>query len=182
MPAKPKKPIPLALANLDQLHTTVDEVAMIEVEIRSLEAARDKAIQTVRSEHDGKIEGLKKRIKNLVSIAETYSVARRETVFGKLKSAASRLTRFGFRDGNPSLCLLNKKWTWDLVLSELKKTGKDEFVRTVEEIDKDKLKGSKLTDVELAAIGCRLDSKERFYVEPKTDDATRITAEPQSAE
>lgn len=174
MSAKKKTP---AIETLEDLNSTIDDIAKIEVEIRRREADRDAAIHLIREDHDGQIEILKKTMKGLVAIAETYSLARRESIFGKLKSAASRLAKFGFREGNQTLCLLNKKWTWAQVALAIKDSGKIEFLRTIEEIDKDKLKTSKLTDAELAALGVRLDSKERFYVEPKTDDAERITSE-----
>ena len=166
-----------AIETLDQLNATVDEVARINVEIRTLEAARDLDLQTVRERHDGPIEFLKKKMKGLVALAETYGLARREAVFGKQKSAASKLARFGFREGNPALCLLNKKWTWPQVMTALKDQALTRFIRTIEEVDKEALKAAKLSDGDLAAIGLRLDSKERFYVEPKVDDAERIVAD-----
>jgi len=172
MPAKAKTP---AIESVEQLHETIDEIARLEVEQRRLEAERDQAIQVIRDEHDGAIEAAKKRIKALLALAETYGLARREAVFGKTKSSSSKLARFGFREGNPALCLLNRKWTWAMVLDALKTIGRSEFVRTTEEVDKDKLKIARLSDSQLAEIGCRLDQTERFFVEPKSDDAERIT-------
>lgn len=176
MPSKAKIP---AIDSIEQLHATTDEIARLEVALRAKEAQRDKAIQIVRDEHDGPIEELKKRIKSLVSISETYCLGRRGDVFpGKAKSSASALSRFGFRAGNPTLCLLNRKWTWDMVRNAIKGLGLLRFVRTVEEVDKDAIKASDLSETDLAACGLRLDSTERFYVEPKSEDAERITADP----
>lgn len=165
------------------LEITIDEVARLEVSLRAREARRDKAIQLVRNEHDGPVEDIKKRIKALTKLAETYCLARRSEVFpGKNKSASSALAKFGFKDGNPTLALLNRKWTWDMVLTTLKSIDPIKFVRTKEEVDKDTLKASKLTDAELAAIGLRLDSTERFYIDSKADDAARINAESEPIE
>lgn len=171
-----KKQTP-AIETVDQLNSTVDDISRIQVEVRAKEAERDREIQNVRDRHDGVIETLKKTMKALLSLCETFGMARRETVFGKQKSTASALARYGFREGNPSLCLLNKKWSWDRVLIAIKDKGLSQYVRVIEEVDKEKLKGGKLSDEDLAAIGLRIDHKERFYVEPKVDDAERIVSD-----
>lgn len=176
MPAKPKIP---AIESIEQLHATLDEIARLEVSLRAKEAQRDKAIQIVRDEHDGPVEQLKKRIKSLVALSETYCLGRRGDVFpGRSKSSASALAKFGFREGNTALCLLNRKWTWDEAKNALKRIYQTRFIRTVEEVDKDGIKAAGLTDAALADCGLRLDSTERFYVEPKGEDAERINAEP----
>lgn len=168
----------IAIESTESLITTIDEVARLEVTLRTKTARRDKAIQLVRDEHDGPIEDMKKRIKELTKLAETYCMARRPEVFpGKDKSHSTALARFGFRVGNPTLALLNRKWTWDAVKTALVGADLFKFIRTVQEVDKDALKASKLTDAELAAIGVRLDATERFYIDSKSEDAERITTE-----
>lgn len=175
MPIKKTK---TAIESTEQLESTIDEVARLEVTLRAKEARRDKAIQLVRNEYDAPVEELKKRIKDLTKIAETYCLARRAEIFpGKAKSASSTLAKFGFREGNPTLRTINRKWTWDSVLTALKGMDLFKFIRTKEEVDKDALKASGMTDAELAAIGCRLDATERFFIASKSEDAERITSE-----
>ncbi|MEO5914824.1 MAG: host-nuclease inhibitor Gam family protein [Luteolibacter sp.] len=184
MPAKPKKAKLPAIETNDQLHNTVDEIARLEVRLRGLEAKRDVAIQLVRAEHDEQIEADNSRLASLLKLAATYANCHRESLFtGGLKSAACALARFGFRSGNPTLKTLNKKWTWEKILAELKIAKKYFRSVTTEEVDKEAIKAAKLTDVELAALGLRIDSGETFYVESKSDEADRLstTAEPQPA-
>jgi len=172
-----KKKAP-AIENIEHLEATIDDIARLEVQLRAKEARRDRAIQLVRDEHDGPIEEQKKRLKSLVGLAETYCLARRAEVFpGKAKSASSALARYGFRDGNPTLALLNRKWTWDSVLAAIKTSCILGLIRTKVEVDKEALKTACLTDAQLAAIGTRLDATERFFVESKSEDAERITAD-----
>lgn len=180
MSAKTKKTKLPAIENNDQLHATVDEIARLEVRVRSLEAKRDAAIQHVRIEHDAVIESDKARLTSLLKLAATYATVHRSSLFtGGMKSAASALARFGFRSGNPTLKVLNNKWNMDTVLVAVKKLGK--YFRTVEELDKQAIHDAKLTDAELAAIGLRIDSGERFFVESKSEDADRLNAEPEEA-
>jgi phage host-nuclease inhibitor protein Gam len=172
MAKKKKEQLP-AIENDAQLHATVDEIARLEVRIRGLEAKRDAAVQLVRIEHDTTIEADDARLKSLLKLAATYAASHRDTLFVTgLKSACSALAEFGFRAGTPALKALNKKWTVEKILEELRKLKK--YIRTVEEIDKEAIKAAKLTDVELAAIGLRLDSGETFFVQSKSEDADRL--------
>ncbi|BCU76020.1 host-nuclease inhibitor Gam family protein [Luteolibacter sp. LG18] len=170
--SKPSK-LP-AIETTEDLHATVDKVAVLEAEKRGLEAARDIDLQKVRTKHDAQIEEKGTLIKALTNLCATYCKAKKASLFGKLKSAASALARFGIREGTPALCLLNKNHTWETVLARLKDRGLTEYVRVVEEIDKEKLKGAKLTEAQLAELGLRVDTKESFFIESKSDDANRI--------
>lgn len=182
MPAKSKKAKLPAIENNDQLHATVDEIARLEVRVRSLEAKRDAAIQHVRIEHDAIIEADKARLTSLMKLAATYATVHRSGLFtGSMKSAASALARFGFRSGNPTLKVLNNKWSMDTVLETVKALGR--YFRTVEELDKESIhaayKAGELDDASLAKLGLRVDSGERFFVESKSEDADRLKAEPE---
>jgi phage host-nuclease inhibitor protein Gam len=178
MPAKPKKAKAPAIETVSELHTTIDRIAVLEVRIRKLAAVRDEAIQQVTAIHDGQIEADKAEQKSLVSLASTFAKAHRELVFGsKLKSAATTLARFGFREGKDSLKPLSKKFTWEKILESLKELKK--YVRTVtkEEVDKEALHAAKLTDAQLAELGLRMDKDETFFVESKAEDADRVTGD-----
>lgn len=178
MAKKSKSAAPkLTISDIKQLNETVDEIARLEVQKRRLEADRDKAVQDVLAKHDLKIEEIAAQIKSLASMAGIYCKAMREAVFGKLKSAASALTRFGLRDGTPKLCLLSRKDTWEQVAEKLKEKHPGKFIRTVEEVDKEAIKAAKFSAAELAELGLRMDSTETFFVDPKSDDAERFTAE-----
>ncbi len=172
---KKKEALP-AIETLEQFHITVNLIAQMEVSIRGAVAVRDSAIQKVQEQYDGPIEEQKARIKSLTALAATYAQAHKESVFGsKLRSAATALAKFGFREGNDSLKPLSSKHTWAKILDTLKSLGK--YVRTVEEVDKEALHAAKLSDAEYATIGVRVERVERFYVEAKSDEAQRITAE-----
>lgn len=181
MPAKKKALSLPAIQSKEQLHATIDEIARLEINIRQASAFRDADVQAVLLEHDGPIEASKERQKALTKLASTYADAHRLEVFGdKLKSAATALAKFGFREGNDTLKTLSRKWTWEKVLDNLKALKK--YVRTVEEIDKDALHNAKLTDAELATLGLRIDKGETFFISSKAEDAGRITAKQDDAD
>jgi len=157
-----------------QFDTTVDHICKLQLDREQLITVRDRLLAEIMEEHNPKIEAIGTEISAKLVLCEKYATTHRDSLFGKLKSAASSLGLFGFRTGNPKLVLLNRKWKWDDVLSALKSLGKMDFIRTKEEPDKDALK--KLSDEELAAIGLRIDQDEAFFIEPKREDPERIQA------
>jgi len=151
-------------AEFDQ---ALDTIAELQVSIRKHEALRDAAIQQVRDTHEPKIQSLTEQARGLVVLAEKYAETHRGELFaGNLKSAETPLSIFGFRVGNPTLKLLNKKWSWEGVLDAVKRRFPGRFVRTTEAVEKDSLK-AQLTDEQLAEVGCRIDQAETFFVEAK---------------
>jgi phage host-nuclease inhibitor protein Gam len=172
MPARLK-----ATATIDtraQFDACVDDICRLQLDREAIVTQRDKELARILEHHNPTIERISEDISAKLLLCEKYATSHRDTLFGKLKSAASALAIFGFRTGNPTLKLLNRKWKWNDVVAALKSTGRYEFVRTKEEPDKDGLK--KLPESDLASVGLRIDQEETFYIEPKREDPDRITA------
>jgi len=171
------KPV-ASIETRQQFEALVDATCHLQLTLEKLINKRDRALAAVRDEHDGEIERLAAEIKANVLQAEKFATVRRDELLpGREKSAATSLAVFGFRIGNPTLVLLNRKWTWQSVLDAL--IGKDRFdlIITKQSPDKDAIK-SKLDDEERAAIGTRIEQTECFYIDPKRDEAPeqRLTA------
>jgi phage host-nuclease inhibitor protein Gam len=162
------------ITSQNQFESTVDAICKLQLDREQLVTLRDRLLAEIMEEHNPKIESISTEISAKLVLCEKYATTHRESLFGKLKSAASSLGMFGFRTGNPKLVLLNRKWKWNDVLEALKSLGKTDLIRVKEEPDKDALK--KLDDAELAAIGLRIDQDEAFFIEPKREDPERITA------
>jgi phage host-nuclease inhibitor protein Gam len=152
----------------------LDDVASMSVDLRKLEADRDAELQAIQEAYNNDCLDVKKKIKGLVAQAEKYALSHRAELFppGK-KSGETSLALFGFRSGNPTLALLNKKWSWEEVINALKSMSLTEFIVTKEAADKDAMK-ARLNDAELAAVGCRVDQSESFWVEPKLEGEKRL--------
>jgi phage host-nuclease inhibitor protein Gam len=157
-----------------QFDSTVDSICRLQLDREERITERDRLIADVREKHDPEIERLGEEISAKLVLCEKFATTHRETLFGKIKSAASSLGIFGFRIGNPTLKLLNRKWKWTDVVATLKATGRLDLIITKEDPDKNGLK--KLAAEELATIGLRIDQDETFFIEPKRDDPERMTA------
>ena len=152
-----------------EFDAALDDVAAMLVEQRQLEAARDERIQAVQEEYNDSILDIALKIKAKLALAEKYAKGRRtEVLDGKKKSGETPLALFGFRTSTPSLVLLNRKWTWDQVVETLQASGLGKFEAVKRAPDKDAMK-AKLSDDELAAVGCRIRQSESFWVEPKLE-------------
>ncbi|MBN2685085.1 MAG: host-nuclease inhibitor Gam family protein [Pontiellaceae bacterium] len=157
------------LKTRNEFEAALDDVAAMTVEQRKLEAERDERIQAVQEQFNDDILDIALKVKAKLALAEKYAKAHRNEVLNeKKKSGETPLALFGFRTGNPSLVLLNKKWNWDEVTETLQETGLGKFVVTKRTPDKDAMK-AKLSDEELAAVGCRIKQSESFWVEPKLE-------------
>jgi len=150
-----------------EFEQSLDEIAGLQVDLRAAEAKRDTELQAVRDHHEPAVIKIQQALKSTIVLAEKYAESHRMELFPSAKkSAETTLANFGFRIGNPTLCLLNRKWSWEGVLNAVKAAFPDRFVRTTQAVDKDGLK-QYLTEEQLATVGCRIDQAETFYVEAK---------------
>jgi phage host-nuclease inhibitor protein Gam len=155
-----------------QFDATVDEIVKLQLDREQFVTERDRLIASVQEDHNPEIERIGTEIAAKLVLCEKFATVHRESLFAKLKSAASSLAIYGFRTGNPKLVLLNRKWKWDDVTAALKAKERTDLIRRKEEADKDALK--KLSDEELAGFGCRIDQDETFFIEPKREDPERL--------
>lgn len=158
-----------SISTLQEFQDLVDETCRLQLKRERLTVARDEALQRVRSDHDGDIEDLTARIRANVVLAEKFATTHRDSLFGKLKSAATSLATFGFRVDNPSLALLNRKWNWAAVVDAIVERNWTHLLLIKTSPDKDAIK-QQLSDQERAAIGTRIDQGETFFIDPKRDD------------
>lgn len=157
-----------------EFDAALDDVAAMLVEQRQLEADRDRRIQAIQEEYNDGILDIALKIKAKLALAEKYAKAHRgELLSGKKKSGETPLALFGFRTSTPSLVLLNRKWSWGQVVETLQLSGLGQFIMTKRSPDKDAMK-AKLSDEELAAVGCRISQSESFWVEPKLEEKERL--------
>jgi hypothetical protein len=159
-----------------EFEAVIDDIVTRQMTKERLEWRRDKQILAIRETFDGDIAD--------VAAAERYADEHREDLLpAKLKTAETSFAKFGFRTGNPTLVLLNRKWTWKAVVAALKLWANGrQFIVVSEAPDKDAMK-LQLTADQLAFVGTRIEQKETFFIEPKRDpaDPQRLVSEAKAA-
>lgn len=150
---------------------TLDDIARKGVELDTLQAAKETALQQVLTDHDPGISDLTTEINSLVKVAEQWASPRREELFPKgRKSGTTALTTYGYRLGQPSLKPA-KGWTWDKIVALLKTTRRKAYLVTKVTPDKDAIR-QHVKPHKLAKLGLKIEQVETFFVErsTKSDD------------
>ncbi len=158
-----------------EFEAKVDEIAALDVELRSLSVEMDEKLQTVRDHYADRLEAKTRYRDSLFHACDSYASKHQEEVLTPgLRRGETALAHYGFRLGNPTLVLLNSKTKWKDVLSNIRARGEEwvkKYITHPEpKANKDAIKEN-LNDEELASIGCRIEQTDSFWLTPKDDNA-----------
>ena len=171
------------IKNRAEFERVLENIVIAQLTKERLENRRDKKIVDVRSEFETEINDVAEKMQANVIRAEKYAETHREELLpAKRKTGETAVTFFGFRTGNPTLVLLNRKWSWKAVIASLKECGLVDYIITKETPDKDRMK-VRLSEHDLFRVGTRIEQKEVFFIDPKRDpaDPQRLVSEPRIA-
>ena len=155
----------------DEFDRVVNDIVDKQIVKERLELRRDAKILDVRKDFDPDINDLSEKMQAAVIRAEKYAAEHREELLpARKKTSETTSAFFGFRTGNPTLVLLNRKWTWKAVIKSLRELSLVDYIITKETPDKEKMK-LRLSEHDLFRVGTRIEQKEVFFVDPKRDPA-----------
>lgn len=144
--------------------------------LKKLEAEMELKIAKIRESYQPKADPLKSKMQEQFNRLEAYAIGNREAAFTKRKSLQWAHGTVGFRTGTPKVDK-KKGITWQAVLELMKGNGLTAFIRTKEEIDKDRILSVR-EDAEqfapLSALGLSVVQEETFYVEVKEENLTAV--------
>lgn len=161
-----------------------DHISSEEMELAFAGFAKaDAQIQKIQAEMDLKMAAIREKYAdNLQKLTEAkeahfdtllqYANENKDTLFAKRKSVELTHGTIGFRTGTPKLKTL-KKFTWASCL-ELVKTFLPDYIRTSEEIAKDRLLADRDREEVAEAmprVGMQVVQDEAFFVEVKKEEA-----------
>ena len=161
------------ITSRDEAEAAMNEIANCENNRRALAARLDKAILKLQDEAAPGLTLCQEAIAQKSDALRVWAESHPEEFAPKKKSIEFLSGILGFRTGTPKLALLNRAWSWDKVLAALKeRTPFSIFVRTKEEVDKEKLLTYKATNpgVDMGIVGLKVTQDESFFIEPKLTD------------
>ncbi len=167
--ARQKKVI-LSGITREEMEEAMRVYATADAKERSLNAELDAELAQVREKYAKELTTLGSEKDEAFEKLQAYATENREEYFTKRKSMETTHGTLGFRIGQPQLKPA-KGMTWAGILELLKLKGKN-YIRTVEEVAKDKLLAEReLDDCKVIMDACHISviQKETFYVEPKTE-------------
>ena len=126
----------------------------------------------IRKQYEFKLDKLKTKIENIALNLRKFAEENHDLYFGGEKKSMNLLHGIiGFRLGNPKLKSA-KGFTWKSIL-ELVKDRMHDYIRTKEEVAKDKIladKDNKDIKELINQCGIEIVQEESFYIEPKEED------------
>ena len=157
---------------LDDVERLLGELAICDATRRRALAEMDAEIKTVRDRYAADLDALDAAQKALEDEIASWAELHKEA-FGEKRSLVLTHGAIGWRLGNPAVRLKPRVKAEQAL--QMVKDRLPQYVRTTEELDKAALlaafSGKALTAEDLAACGLRVAQTERFYVEPKTEEA-----------
>ena len=183
--AKRQKKVVRTGVTKDQAEEAFAVYAKAKAEQAKINAEIELQCARVREKHQEKLSQLTELQEGMFEVLQTYALENQDELFTKKKSLEMVHGLIGFRTGTPKLKTL-KGFTWASSLQLVKEFLPD-FIRSTEEIAKDRLLSERDTDVAkpgdplgpavplrevMAKCGISVVQDESFFVEPKTEDNT----------
>lgn len=154
----------------DQMEEAFGKYATASARINGINAKMDEEFTKIREKNADTLADLEQQKKEAFDVMQVFATENREALFTKRRSMETTHGILGFRTGTPKL-KTRKGFTWAAVLEMLKEFN-PAYVRTTEEVAKDKLLADR--DEEnvpelMQKVGITVDQDETFYVEPKKE-------------
>lgn len=155
----------------DQMEEAFGKFALADAKLQGINAKMDAEITKIREKNADELAKWQQERDGALEVLQTFATENRDELFTKRKSMETTHGVIGFRTGTPKL-KTRKGFTWAAVLELLKEFGKD-YVRTTEEVAKDKLLSDRdneeMPDL-MQKVGIIVDQDESFFVEPKKEE------------
>lgn len=155
----------------EQAEAAFSEYAAADAKIHGIQSKMDLEMTGIRDKYTGELTELQTIRDGNFEIMQAFATEHREELFSKRKSYESAHGVFGFRTGTPKLKNL-KGFTWKAVTNMVKEFL-PEYIRTTEELAKDKLLADREKEEVLQLLprcGMTVVQDETFYVEPKKEN------------
>jgi phage host-nuclease inhibitor protein Gam len=176
----PKSEAPLKTDALARLQGMVAEYADNVHARETRKALMEQELDAVRARYQPEIETLTETADGLFANIRVFCTSNRELLFSKKKSLNLLRGTVKFQAGKVFVELLGVikefgEGAWHTALQNLESLDWGApFIRTVREIDKDAIiqavKDKSLTTEQLAEAGLTVAQKERFSIQPKTEE------------
>jgi phage host-nuclease inhibitor protein Gam len=163
---KPVVAIPADKAAAEALAASIVET---EAKEKALRLEMNAKLDEVRADYDKKISEQINLTMAMRSALESWGWQNQKQEFSEPRSQVWSRGVIGFRRGQKKLATMSKI-TWDMVLQKIK-TAMPRYIRTKEEVDREKLLADVKTGVvpalDLSAVGLKIVEDDAFYFEAK---------------
>ncbi|MBQ0128818.1 MAG: host-nuclease inhibitor Gam family protein [bacterium] len=155
----------------EQANDAFAQYAKADAQINKINADVELQCAKIREKHADELTRLSDEREQAFDTLQAYAVENQAELFTKKKSLDMAHGTIGFRTGTPKLKTM-KGFTWASALN-LVREFLPSFIRTTEEIAKDKLLADRDAEgmgEKMAQCGITVTQDETFYVEPKKEE------------
>jgi phage host-nuclease inhibitor protein Gam len=156
------------LSDYNAVNKHLHDIGVNEAMIAKKEAQMNEQMQKLKERFNEETKDARAKIKVMSEEIEIFCIQNKAD-FEKKRTRTLTHGVIGFRTATPKVALLNRKYNWKTVLELVKKVFVGKYVRSKEEVDKEKLLSDVsqniLTDEQLAAVGMKVDQDEKFMYE-----------------
>lgn len=170
MATRQKKTLILGIT-AEQANDAFAQYAKADAQINKINADVELQCAKIREKHADELTRLSDEREQAFDTLQAYAVENQAELFTKKKSLDMAHGTIGFRTGTPKLKTM-KGFTWASALN-LVREFLPSFIRTTEEIAKDKLLADRDAEgmgEKMAQCGITVTQDETFYVEPKKEE------------
>lgn len=157
----------------DRYDEALAKYAAADAREHKLNAQMDEAMTKIREKYSEELADLVQQKETAFEVVQTYATENASILFAKKRSLETVHGSIGFRLGTPKL-KLRKGFQWNAVL-ELLKVKDNSYVRTKEEVDKERLlidREQAGTQTLMREVGIDVDQDERFFIDLKKEEVT----------
>ena len=153
----------------DQFQEAMASYAIADAKASQLASKMDAELAKIREKYAGDLDTFKETKEGRFETIQVYCEEHPE-LFKDKKSMDTAHGTVGFRTGTPKLKLV-KGFTWGAVL-EILKVKQPNYVRTVDEVNKEQLLIDRKEEVakDYKGLGIMVDQDETFYISLKKED------------
>lgn len=152
-----------------ELDNALLDLGRAKAQLQKEEAAMNEEIQKITEKYSDRTAELSGEVALMEDGIEKYCTSIKND-FASIRTRALNHGVVGFRTNPPSVKQLNKKWKVESSIAFLKKLFGKKYLREKPEINRESIladfAGEKLTEVDLAGAGLRIEQEETFICEP----------------
>ena len=168
-----RKIVTAALSDWTAADRAIARLCELERDRSRSENEMSRRVDAIREEYAPALADLSEEDAALRAQVEQFARLHRDE-FGGKKSLERLQGVIGFRISPPSVRLLNRKWTWDGVLTALTR-GFQKYIRSTPEVARDAIladyAAGAVSAEQLAGLGLQIAQSETFGIELKSEEA-----------
>lgn len=160
----------VTIETIEQADNALKELCELSRELDLINIDTQEKVDAVKAQAQAQAMPVNQRIEVLGAALNAFCVANKKELFAKNKSKQVTFGMLGFRLSTK--LKTQSKVKWDQVLGRLQDMNLSDYIRTKQEVDKEKLKTA--SDTVIKEAGCQLVQEDVFFYELDKENFNKL--------